>query len=156
MVGEELPESPVLQGPHVGDDRREVRIAGEEPPEGGDAHERVSHRPCSHMEEEPFPLRHDQFIEGEKALVVGVETLDEELQLEAEDSGVVQQVGGHRETVFVVGMEGRKTVEVRQLRQNVLIPVVETPRNVFPMGIIGINHGADAPLAEVSDAPTPV
>src|SRR5450756_206206 len=108
------------------------------------------------MKEDPFPLRHDQLTEGEEALVVGVETLDEELQLEAEDSGVVQQVGGHRETVFVVGMEGRKTIEVRQLRQNVLIPVVQSPRNVFPMGIIGINHGADAPLAEVSDALTPV
>ena len=156
MVGEELPESPVLQGPHVGDDRREVRIAGEEPPEGGDAHERVSHRSCSHMEEETLSLRHDQLAEGEEAFVVGVETLDEELQLEAEDSGVVQQVGGHRETVFVVGMEGRKTVEVRQLRQNFLIPVVETPRDILPVGVIGINDGADAPLAEVGDALSPV
>ena len=156
MAGQEFPERTVLERPHVGDDRGEIRIAGEKPPEGGDAHELVSHRSRSDVEEEPLSLCHDQLAEGEEPLVVGGEPLDEELELETENPGMVEEVGGHREAVFVVGMEGRKAVEIRQLRQDFPIPVVETPRNVLPVGVIGIDDGADAPFAEVGDALAPV
>ena len=83
----------------MGDGCGEIGIAGEEPPERGDADELVSHRPVPTWRRSRFPLRHDQFVQGEEPLVVGGEPLDEELQLETEDPGVVEERLGHGKAV---------------------------------------------------------
>ena len=80
----------------------------------------------------------------------------EKLEFESEDPWMVEEIGGHRKAVFVVGMKGGKTVNIRQLLQNFQIPVVETSGDILPVGVIGVNDWTDTSVAEVGDTLTPI
>ena len=80
----------------------------------------------------------------------------EKLEFESEDPWMVEEIGGHSKAVFVVGMKGGKTINIRQLAQNFQIPVVETPGDILPVGVIGVNNWTDTSVAEVGDALAPI
>ena len=82
--------------------------------------------------------------------------MDEKLEFESEDPRMVEEIGNHHKVIFVVGMKGGKTVNIRQFLQNFQIPVVETFGDIFPVGVIGINDWTNTFIAEVGDTLTPI
>jgi len=108
------------------------------------------------MKKETLFLWCYQFIERKESFIIGRKTLHEKLEFESEDPWMIEEIGGHRKTVFVVGMKGGKTVNIRKLLQNFQIPVVETPGDILPVGVIGVNDWTDTSVAEVGDALTPI
>ena len=108
VIGHQFAERLVLEGSHMGDDRGKLGIPGKEPPKGGNTHELVPHRSRADVEQAALPLRHHEFVEGEEPCVVGGEPLDEELQLETEDPGVIEEHFRHGKAVLVVGVVGGK------------------------------------------------
>jgi hypothetical protein len=156
MAAKQSAKRAVLKRPHMRDYRRKIGEAFEQPLKRRYAHKFVSHRSCADMKKETLFLCCYQFIERKESFIIGRKTLYEKLEFESEDPWMIEEIGGHRKTVFVVGMKGGKTVNIRKLLQNFQIPVVETPGDILPVGVIGVNDWTDASVAEVGDALTPI
>ena len=138
------------------DYRRKIGEAFEQPLERRNPHKLVSDRSGARVHKETLFLCSDQLIERKESFVIGRKTLYEKLEFESEDPWMIEEIGGHRKTVFVVWMKGGKTVNIRQLLQNFQIPVVETPGDILPVGVIGVNDWTDTSVAEVGNTLTPI
>src|SRR5208283_587391 len=156
MAAKQSAERPVLKRPHMRDYRRKIGEVSQQPLKRRHAHKLVSHRSGADMKKQTLFLCCDQLIERKESFIIGRKTLYEKLEFESEDPWMVEEIGGHRKAVFVVGMKGGKTVNIRQLPQNFQIPVVKTPGDIFAVGVIGVNDWTDASFAEVGDALTPI
>jgi hypothetical protein len=156
MGAKQSTERAVLKRSHMSDYRRKIREVSEQPFKRRNPHKLVSHRSGARVKEQTLFLCYDQLIERKESFIIGRKTLYEKLEFESEDPWMVEEIGGHREAVFVVGMKGGKAVNIRQLAQNFKIPVVETPGDIFAVGVIGVNDWTDASVAEVGDTLTPI
>jgi hypothetical protein len=104
------------------------------------------------MDEKPlFPLD-EELVEWKEAMVARRKLLDDELQLEPQDSGVVDDRFRHCEGVAVVGMVRGKAVQIRDLVEDLSVPLVQDACQPFLVGIIGVDDGSDPSRPQVIDA----
>jgi hypothetical protein len=145
-------ELPELRAAHVGDVGLKVGKGLKHSFEVRYTDPGVSHRSRPDMKKNPLLLFENFFVEREKPFIVGVKALHKELQLEAQDLRMFEKFCGHGEGILtVIGVVGGKTVQVRDLVDDVQVPVIQGSRHPLAVGVIGIHDGPDPVLAEIFD-----
>jgi hypothetical protein len=135
-VIEQCPEFFIFQSAHMGHDDAHVWILLEELFEMMDAGKLISHRSRTRMNQEPLPVFHKNVIQGTETLIMGIETLNEELQLESKDFWVPDDRGGHIGTILVFRVIGGKAAQVWCLVEDLNIPFVQVFCRALPVSVV--------------------